>query len=496
MTRTNMVARNVLVSVANQLLTWVLSFWVTVMLPQHLGDVGFGQFCLAFAIAGLCGIVITLGTSTVLVREVARDHGRVSDLLPAALAVRLPLTLAAIGIALAASEILHYSREVTLLIVIAEAATGLGTFNDAFGSVLQGLEQLPKQNLPIFLERLIYSVGTIILLLMNQPIWTLIAISLLSNVCSLLINIILVRPYVGSVKLPTIRSMAELLKEGLPFAASSVFSSLYSQCDSPILEKLGAISMVGWYNLGRRLIGAALFFPVALTSALLPTLARMSREDPDAFAPLVRRMINMVLIAVVPFAVLLLFGSRQILVILRYSPDFAGSVPVLAVFGAGFVAWYLSQVVGTSLIASDKQKALSRITGIAALISAPLCIALVTLWQSQWHNGAIGAAVSDVAVETFLLTCYLRASSYSLMGVGSLWTVLKAVAASLPLVLLLHATGESHKTSLIVLYGAAGALAYLPLCLLFRCVQAEDMSMIRSALARRRAGTAAFTAEP
>ena len=486
MTRSNFLARNVLVSVANQLVTWVLSFWVTVMMPQHLGADGFGEFSLAFAVAGLCSMTITLGTSTVIIREVARDHARAASLLPTALALRIPLTLVAVAVAGGASSAMHYAHSVIVLIVLAEVGMGLASLNDAFCSVLQGMEQIPKQNVLIFFERLIYSSGTIVLLLMRAPIWTLVAITLVSNLCELIVASAIIRPHVRRLEIPTIRSMGALLRDGLPFATTSLFSSLYSQCDPPILKKYSAMSVVGWYSLGRRLLGAVLFLPVALTSALLPTLARLSREDPDAYASLIRRMIDLVLIAVVPFAALLIFGSRQILAMLHYPPDFAGSIPVLAIFGAGFVAWYLSQVVGTGLVASDKQKELSRITGIAALGSLPLCIAMVVVWQARFHNGAVGAALSDVVVEVGLLVCYLHASRQRLMGLGSLATFGKALIAGVPLIAALYATRSGAGTGTVVISCAAGALAYVPLCLLLRCIQPADMKLLRAAVERRR----------
>lgn len=485
MTQGNRVARNVAVSIANQIVTWMLSFWVTIKLPEYLGASGLGQFALASSVAGLCAMVITLGTSTVLVREIARDHGRASDLVAAALGTRVPLSIIAVIICVVASQALHYSHRVMGLVVIAEGAIVMSSFNDALGAALQGLEQIPKQNLGQFVERLIASIGTVVLLLAGAPMWALLGISIVSNACAFVLNVILVLPYVPRIWFPSIASMRDLVRAGLPFATTTVFSSLYSQCDAPILNQLATVSMIGWYNLGRRLLGAVLFLPVALTGALLPTLSRLNSEDPDAFTSTLRRMTNLVLVAAVPFTALLLFGPRQVLAILHCQKGFGGSIPVLQIFGVGFIAWYLSQVVGAGLIASDRQAALSRITGLAALVSAPLCAALVAAAQALWRNGAVGAAAGDVMVECYLLVSYVRASMRSPLDTGSVAVFLKSAAAAVPLALLLIATRSVASTGMIVLAGAAGAIAYVPLTAALKCWDPQDLSMIRGLAAHR-----------
>ena len=239
-----------------------------------------------------------------------------------------------------------------------------------------------------------------------------------------------------------------------------------------------------WYRmvrLGRRLIGSVLFVPIAVCTALLPTLSRMSKEDPGAFMPMVRRLTNMMVIAVVPFAAVMMFAPMQILYFMHYPASFVSSVPVLFVLGGGAVVWYLSQVVGTALIASDLQGMLSRITGIAAIISVPLCIVLSAISLRWFNNAAAGAAVSDVIVEGYLLIAYVRALPQSPLGWSNVVILGRSAVAAAPLVIALL-TLTHHA----LLFGVlAGAALYLPLCVLLRCFEAQDISVMRLALTKR-----------
>jgi hypothetical protein len=142
-------------------------------------------------------------------------------------------------------------------------------------------------------------------------------------------------------------------------------------------------------------------------------------------------------------------------------------------------------VIGTSLIASDRQAILSKITGLAAIISAPLCVLFVLVSQALWHNGAVGAAIGDVLLECFLLVSYVRASVEPPLDRASAGVFLRAIVAALPMAGLLMATRATTNKATIVLAGAVGAVAYVPLCAVMRCWDPQDVNMIREMISQR-----------
>ena len=79
---------------------------------------------------------------------------------------------------------------------------------------------------------------------------------------------------------------------------------------------------------------------------MLPTLSRVYREDRAAFDTAVRRLFNLLLICVVPFAAILILAPGQILALLHYPPAFRHGIPVLMLMGGAVVLWYLSNAAG------------------------------------------------------------------------------------------------------------------------------------------------------
>src|SRR5262249_7776364 len=86
-----LLARNVLVPLATQPRSWAVTFVVTLSLPRYVGDTGLGKLAFATSFVAIFGVLVPLGTSNVLVKEVARDRDRAGELLAAAFLLRFPL---------------------------------------------------------------------------------------------------------------------------------------------------------------------------------------------------------------------------------------------------------------------------------------------------------------------------------------------------------------------------------------------------------------------
>ena len=77
------VARNIVATLATQLISWGLTFAVTLYLPRYVGDAGLGKLAFAASFMAIFGVIVPLGTGTLLVKEIARDRSRTGELLVA-----------------------------------------------------------------------------------------------------------------------------------------------------------------------------------------------------------------------------------------------------------------------------------------------------------------------------------------------------------------------------------------------------------------------------
>ncbi len=470
------VARNVATTLATQLLSWGMTFVVTLYLPRYIGDVGLGILTLAGSIAAVFSLLVSLGTTTVLIKNIARDHSRAGELALAALALRVPLGLAAVLLGWGASFALGYDAHLRMLIVVALGVMALGQIIDALGCVLRGLEEIPRQNAAALAEKVVTSVLTITLVVAHAPLALIIGAATLGSLTSLAVVLTSLRRHVTHVARPSAQAIKAMVMAGMPFLTTAVFMAVYGQADALLLSKMSSVAAIGWYGLAKRLGGSTMVIPVALCGAMLPTLARLWESSRAQFAVSVRRLWSLMLIAVVPFAAILGLAPARILTLLHYPTSFAPSVPVLVLMGGAVILWFLSQVAGTALIASDRQGAVSRIAGIAALISVPICAGCIWGAQHLLHNGAVGAMLSDVLVEGYLLLAYVRALPPRLLHLRSVLVLGRALLAALPLVGLFHFVHSAGG----LLWLVPGLVVYLPLCLALGCLSPQDVQAVRN----------------
>ena len=476
MTRSGLVARNVLATLGSQLLSWGVTFVLTVYLTRYVGAHGLGLLTFAGSFAGVFAIAMGLGTSTVLTRDIARDPARTAELTLAALSLRLPIGLLSIVAGWAVARAMGYGPSVRLLVAVSLAAMLVAMLSDALGSALRGLQEIPRQNAAALADKAVLAVLVVCLIRAHAPLWMIAGAGGVSGAVALLINLSAFGPYLKSARRPSRATVSALARQGLPFLTTAVFVAVYGNCDALLMSKLSSFEAIGWYGLAKRLGATTLFLPMALTGAMLPALSRVFREDRPAFEAAARRMFNFVVICAVPFAAVLVMAPGRIIALVTGSgAGFAPAVPVLMILGAAIILWFVSQAAGTALIASDRQAALSRITAVSALICVPVTGTLIFLTQRAFHNGAVGAVLGDVLIEAYMVTAYIRALPPGFVGGGSFMTLARAAAAALPLVGLFYFVHDRAGLLLLV----PGLLVYAALCWLLRCLHPADVQMVR-----------------
>jgi O-antigen/teichoic acid export membrane protein len=485
MHRTKKVARNVGTTLVTQLLSWAITFVVTIYVPRYLGAEGVGKLTLAASYAATSGLVMGLVNGTVLVREIARDRGRLPGQLSNALAIRAPLAIAmcAGGALIARLPFLGYSRELQELFLLSMGIGVVTSYNDLLSSALRGLEEIPRVNAASIVDKVVSGIVMLYMVWRREPLLYVLSAGLLSSAISFVVLATGLKRYLTRLARPTWLDSIALLRASLPFVTTYLFITIYSNCDPMLLQRMSDIANVGWYGLAKRLGGTTLFVPVALATAMLPTLSRLYQEDRDAFDRVVKRFIGYMFLLVVPFAAVLIFAPGPLLNLLHMPASFHGAIPVVTILGFSIILWYVSQAAGTALIASDGQKVMSRATGAAALIAVPCCALSIWLTQRAFSNGAVGAILSDTIVELYLVVAYMRALPKGCVSARQLGVLLRSTLAAAPMIVPLYFVRTASRWGLLV--AVPGLILFLPICYLLGCVSREDIDLVKSALGRK-----------
>lgn len=465
-----------------QVVTWGIAAVTMVYLPRYVGDVVLGRLTLATAYAGFAYLFVSLGTGTVVIRDVAQDHARSGKYLAAILWQRLFLGIVVTLIVVALARFLPYPSQTKMFIWL---ATGLGIFSalsDGTSQVLQGQENIPRTNVAAVVAKIVGGVLLIAAILMNLPFWTLLVSGGIASISSFVVNMLALYKTMPRPSMDQIVLGNRLIKAGMPFFTNAIFMTIYSQCNPIILERISGDAPLGWYGLVTRLFGTCLFIPTVIAGAMLPALTRLRTEDPTKFPDVARRMIGFNILCAAPIACIIIAMPKQIIELLHYPAGFLNAVPVFVLFGFGLVLWYLSISVGTVLTALELQNEFARASSRAAFLVVPISIVCIWATQKFMHNGAVGAAASNIFIELYMLSCFVRALPSGLLPARHLYNVLARISvAALPMglcIYLLH--GISEIVALFI-----GVAVYAVLCYWMGCISTKDVALLRSVATRK-----------
>jgi len=483
MSRSGLVARNILALLATQLISWVLTAVVMLYLPRYVTDFQLGRMTVADSFVALGAVFVQMGSSTVIVMGVAQKKHSPVDFILAALCMRLSLALVILVVCVGLATIMNYPPETRLFIAIGSVAAAVAAAAEAVASVLRGQENIPRQSLADLCSKLVGAALILALMFSHAPIWALVSVSVFAALTTLVINLSAFR------SAPWPRFSREHLKlarylivAGMPFLSTTLFLTLYGQSGPLILHQISGEAAVGWLGLVRKLTGTAMFIPTLVTSAMLPTLIRLRNTDPAAFPGAVRRMTNLMLLCVAPIAIALICMPAQLLALAQYPESYARALPpVFVATGACLVIWFVTQALGTALIANEQQVQLSKGALGAALLIVPACAVGTWLTHRYLGNGAIGTVLADNFTEGCLLAYYISILPRSLLPWDTIAYALRVGAAAAVMGVVVF--GLSHQFGLLAL--VPGGLAYVVGCWLLKCIGGQDLALFRSMLGRR-----------
>lgn len=468
----NTVVKNASVMLASQLITWVLTLALTVVLARYLGATVVGEFTVAASLWTIMGVLINFGMDTLLVKEIARTPARAPELLGTTIVARTLLYLLSCGIVALYAQVAHFSATEDVLLVLLGIAQLVTQIYLATQATLQGLERMEYVSLASILSRITNTALGIAVLLLGFGVYGIGVVTILAMVVGLAIQLYFLRRYVAIRTSLNPQRLWAILRAGLPYLASSLGLVAYGQVDVLVISALVDTSQVGWYGSASRLFGTFMFFPVIFTTAIFPALTRAYANASDSLPRIIRKSFDMMLVLSIPLG-FGLFVIADPLVLLLYGTDFAQSGPILALMGLVLIPTYQNILLGQFLTSTDRQNRWTVVMIAATILTIPLDLALVPWCQQQFGNGAIAGSLSFLITELAMVIAGIRLLPAGALARSNLLVGAKVLTAGLAMI----AATWWLRSWFIVIPIIIGALVFAAGLLLLRTLPREDLAL-------------------
>ncbi len=388
------VARNSVWLVAGQIVSKIFTFAYVLTLARYLGVEAFGDFNLVLSFVMVADIATDFGLTRLIIRDLARDSGRI----PYYLGVLLPLKAALIVIGyltmICSVALMGYRSEVAALAVFAGLGMlplGLGTLLDSACHARQRMQWSSLAQITLAVTQAV--VGGIVLLA-GGGVWAAVAVALLANGAFFAAQLWASRQLGFQVHWSfDISAALTLLKQSLPYAGVALLSALAMRAELLVLGWFGSAAELGVFSAAIKFYEAAAVIPIMIASASTPAMSQFHAESGQRLGKLYRWTISRVVILTVPAAIGVVLLADYIIALL-FAPQYAPAVPLLRQV---FVAYPLAAIYivnGSLLLASDHAR---RTVGMSVGI---VVLQLVLAFWLIPRYGARGAATSLLIVQT------------------------------------------------------------------------------------------------
>ena len=475
----NRVLRNVMVLAGSQVVTWGLSLLWILVVPRAIGPGGLGILTTAAALVAIFASFMDSGPRTLMVKEIARDRAQAPRILGSFLIIELALYPATLVLMALYVKFGHFDAQRTLILWLAAVALLPSLLKGLLQGAFQAIERMEYIALSDIFSNLGYTGFGIVIVSLGFKVLALAWLGLGLEVAVLVMNGIWIRSRIRIRWRPDFMLIRRLLVDSLPYCTNYVVHVTYTWIDTAILATMTTTVVVGWYGASGRILSTLFFIPVILSTALLPRLAAAYDGNLKKLQDLTRPVLELVMVASLPATV----GAALIagpLIAALYGQDFVPAEAVLTLLICSLPFTYFNILVWQVLVASNRQLTWTKVMVAATFINVVANIGLIALFQSRFHNGALGAGVAMFLTEGLMTGAGLVLLP-QMFNLGSVKRLLRAVVATgIMAALVLSVRGLGLVAEVLV-----GGVSFGTAGLLLRVVSQDEIRDLWAAVRRR-----------
>ena len=461
---------------STQPLTWSASLAAIILVPRYLGDDGLGRLAIAWTLGGYISLVATLGLPNLVTRRVAMDPAKAAIYAWGALIVMTLIFMPLAAVAVAAVAILRPTAVDVWLILTGMSATFVWSLQGILLATFIGQQRHAHYAWWAASASVFVTASGLAALISGGDLQTYAGAVLISTVAVTAAQwAVSGLGFARTALAPSI--LKELIVDGLPFLGWNVALRVRDNADVVMTGLLLRPGVAGWLSAAYRIIGVTVFIPTVITTPLLPVLSKM-KDRPAEYRAVLGQSVSTVLLLTVPVSAMIFAFAPEIPDLLGWPIDLRPSVPAIMILAFQQVLIGVDMVLATSLIALGRERQWLRIALVASVFNIALNFVAIPAAATIGGNGAVGAALVEVATELLFLTCAVLLTPRDLLGRALVPRALKTAGCGLVLVavvILLRPNG-------LILAFAAGGMAYLVAALVVGVVRPSDIRAVRLAI--------------
>ncbi|ADC47374.1 polysaccharide biosynthesis protein [Methanobrevibacter ruminantium M1] len=459
----------------SQVITSICAFLWTIIIARYLGVSDYGIVSFAVSFTGLMGIVMDLGISTYITREIAKHKDLVRKYFNNIFLFKLILAIILFilsGLILYVMGYSHLTIIVTLVFTIELIFMSMTTF---LNGVFQAFEKVKYQAIGAILNSSFLLIGILITLGFDLGV---ISIAFAYTVAYSIYFSYMFLSYVKTFSRPHLELDTNFIREviikSIPFGLTNFFYSIYFSIDIVMLSYLAGDYATGLYKSAYNIINVFTTFFVVYQSVIFPVMSKFFKESQNLIKVSYELSVKYLLLIIIPISIGIFFYARPV-VDLIYSNQYSlASTPVqILIWTVSFL--FVNGAAAVLLNAIDKEKTVTKIYIIAAIFN--VCLNLILIPRFSYDGAAIATVLSEILI-TIITLYHIFKTDYK-PDLGLLKNVIKLIVCGIILFVALYYLNLSLWFAIPV-----GFIVYLISLFITKSIDDNDRYVIRELINR------------
>ena len=389
----NRVCRNAGYLIGGRIIQMLFSVVIGFLTARYLGPANYGLISYAGAYTAFFSSICTLGINSILVKELVDHPEEEGVVIGTALGLRAISSLLSALIIVLVVSILDADEPTTIVVV---AVSSLGMFFhivEVFNYWFQRRLNSRVTAKATLIAYLLSSIYKIYLLITGKSV---VYFALVSSIDHFIMGLILFLEY-RKMKGPELKFSIHygkgMLGSSRHFILSGLMVSIYNQTDKLMLKQLVTDTEIGYYAITISLCTMWCFVLQAIIDSVYPSIMEASKQQNEHLFNKRNVQLYAVVFYISMFVSLCFTILAKPIVYILYGNEYIPAVPTLRVNTWLTAFSYLGVARNAWIVSKEKQKYLSRIYLISAIMNVILNYWLIPIL------GATGAAIASLAAQ-------------------------------------------------------------------------------------------------
>ena len=430
--------RQLSIIILTQILSWGFALLSTYILPKYRTLHEYAIFSVVFSVTAMVASISDSGLSSVISRTVTTDPSRSRNLILASFILKTSISLTILVVFNVFAWIVNYPPDTTTYVSLAVICLVTGHVAGSIKDVIRGFGQVSSTNIIQMFERGVNAAIIVTLAITHQPLHTFIWAPMLFDIIGITLSWRAYRNVtkeISTSSTPFNTDIKFVFSQFMMLASAGVFVHLKDPLVMLVLGYVASPGAIGGYSVAKRLLGSAIFVPVAFSQLGLPMLTSAYLTGPHHFQRQLQALLRSSFLVCVPIFLGFIFHGKQVLTLVGLYPKFASGPVMLAMSAPMLMLLYIAMMLTSAIVAAGLQQKMVRGTVQVAFAVPFVCVALSLASQKVFGNAAFGALLSDVTLEILLVGVYVRVLKMPVFTRELAGTACRFVLLSIPLAL-------------------------------------------------------------